>query len=151
MKKVIMTIVVVGVAAIAAQAQTTKYYNTEAKAIMQERAQAKRVDTIQKAVEKETVRQARAQQRRERSAQADTTAAVTGAAAVPAQADSTNKTPAAPAKNAKAPQAKKSSDGCGVWECIKGVFGAGPLPGENDRSYSLRMESLRFASGQPYK
>lgn len=151
MKKIIVTAVVVGVAAIAASAQATKLYNTEAKYINQERAskvQTQRVDTLQKAIEKEAIRQSRAAQQKTQAAQAGAASSATSTKKAPAKKANTSKTSKVASK--KSDSKETSVLGC-IGECIKAAFTGGRLPGESADSYSARQEVQRYAFAQPYK
>lgn len=152
MKKVIISAVVMGVAAIAAQAQTTYLYNTEAKYLMQEqRRQRAQVNSVQKAVEREAVRQARAQRRRERVATDTTTVppSVTQTQTPAArQNQTTTKAPAIGRQNVKTVVRGSKT---GVWDYVKAVFGAAPFPGESNQVYQTRVRTSAYAATQPFK
>lgn len=156
MKKIIVTAVVVGVAAIAASAQTTKLYNTEAKYIQQEqrasKVQTQRVDTLQKAIEKEAAAQARAAQNKTQAAKTGTAADAASTKGAPAKKATTCKKTKATSKAApkKSDSKETSVLGC-IGECIKVAFTGARFPGESADSYSARQEAQRYAFAQPYK
>lgn len=153
MKKVIVAVCLVGVAAIAAQAQTSHLYNAEAREYRRQQQQASRRDgALDSAVLRARREHEEARRRQQQGGQTSApratvpgfgTTALINAEGAAAMAPA----PAKPAAKKKAPKKSNAS----AWSYVKAAFGYCPYPGETEEQYRSRISGLGAVANQPFK